>query len=186
MPGTQPPDGGEQGCGLADPLRLPGALVNIPWDYLYDARHGFVGLDPQIALACSLELPVPLRPFPISLPLRILAMISAPSDIAGLQIEQEWAKLNGALAASATYELHAAASEGGTPATAGQTAGVQQVAQAYAEVAAVGGGAESPVLPQEPASIGAATSVIYDAFFGQRMAKSSIRPILRYLYVRSD
>lgn len=90
MPGTQPPDGGEQGCGLADPLRLPGTLVNIPWDYLYDARHGFVGLDPQIALVCSLELPAPLRPFPISLPLRILAMISAPSDIAGLQIEQEW------------------------------------------------------------------------------------------------
>lgn len=86
----------------------------------------------------------------------------------------------------ATYELHAAASEGGTPATAGQTTGVQQVAQAYAEVAAVGGGAESPVLPQVPASIGAATSVIYDAFFGQRVAKSSIRPILRHLYVRSD
>ena len=42
------------------------------------------------------------------------------------------------------------------------------------------------MLPQEPASIGAATSVIYDAFFGQRMAKSSSRPILRHLYVRSD
>jgi hypothetical protein len=63
-------------------LRLPGTLANIPWGYLYDARHGFVGLDPQIALV------------------RSLAMISAPSDIAGLQIEQEWAKLNGALAAS--------------------------------------------------------------------------------------
>jgi hypothetical protein len=87
-------------AGLRIRLRLPGTLANIPWEYLYDARHGFVGLDPQIALVRSLELPAPLRPFPISLPLRILAMISAPSDIAGLQIEQEWAKLNGALAAS--------------------------------------------------------------------------------------
>ena len=87
-------------AGLRIRLRLPGTLANIPWEYLYDPRHGFVGPDPQIALVRSLELPAPLRPFPISLPLRILAMISAPSDIAGLQIEQEWAKLNGALTAS--------------------------------------------------------------------------------------
>lgn len=87
-------------AGLRIRLRLPGTLANIPWEYFYDARHGFVGLDPQIALVRSLELPAPLRPFPISLPLRILAMISAPSDIAGLQIEHERAKLNGALAAS--------------------------------------------------------------------------------------
>ena len=31
-----------------------------------------------------------------------------------------------------------------------------------------------------------ATSVIYDAFFDQRMAKISTGPILRHLYVRSD
>ena len=38
-----------------------------------------------------------MQAFPISPPLRILAMISAPSDVPGLQVDEEWAKLNDAL-----------------------------------------------------------------------------------------
>ena len=80
-------------AGLRIRLRLPGALANIPWEYLYDAQHGFLGLDPDTALVRYLELPAPVRPFPIRPPLRILAMISAPSDVAELDTDREWSKL---------------------------------------------------------------------------------------------
>ena len=84
-------------AGLRIRLRLPGALANVPWEYLYDAQHGFLGLDPDTALVRYLELPAPVRPFPIRPPLRVLAMISAPSDLVQLDAEQEWARLNRAL-----------------------------------------------------------------------------------------
>jgi len=87
-----------KGAGLRIRLRLPGALANVPWEYLYDKGHGFLGLSPGTALVRYVEMPKPARPFPISPPLRILAMISAPSDIVQLQGEEEWRKLNHALA----------------------------------------------------------------------------------------
>jgi len=85
-------------AGLRIRLRLPGTLANIPWEYLYDReRGGFLGLSPRTALVRYMELPAPVKPFPISPPLRILAMISAPSDVPGLAGEEEWVKLNDAL-----------------------------------------------------------------------------------------
>ena len=86
-------------AGLRIRLRLPGALANVPWEYLYDRQYGgFIGLSPEAALVRYVEMPVPVRPFPISPPLRILAMISAPDDMPGLEGEEEWEKLNSALA----------------------------------------------------------------------------------------
>jgi roadblock/LC7 domain-containing protein len=84
-------------AGLRIRLRLPGALANVPWEYLHETGYGFLGLSPEIALVRYVEMPVPVRPFPISPPLRILAMISAPTDIPGLAAEEEWGKLTGAL-----------------------------------------------------------------------------------------
>ena len=92
-------------AGLRIRLRLPGALANVPWEYLYDAQHGFLGLDPDTALVRYLELPAPVRPFPIRPPLRVLAMISAPSDLAQLDAEKEWARLKGALEPLASQGL---------------------------------------------------------------------------------
>jgi hypothetical protein len=86
-----------RGAGLRIRLRLPSALANIPWEYLYDSEYGFVSLSPETALVRYVETPAPVRPFPISPPLRILAMISAPSDVPGLKDEEEWDKLNDAL-----------------------------------------------------------------------------------------
>src|SRR6266487_972393 len=86
-----------RGAGLRIRLRLPPTLANIPWEYLYDDQYGFVGLSPETALVRYVQLPRPVRPFPVSPPLRILAMISAPSDVPGLQGEEEWAKLNDSL-----------------------------------------------------------------------------------------
>ena len=85
---------GSRDAGLRIRLRLPPALANIPWEYLYDASHGFLGLDPDTALVRYLELPSPVGPLSIRPPLRILAMISAPSDLTQLDAEQEWAKLD--------------------------------------------------------------------------------------------
>jgi tetratricopeptide (TPR) repeat protein len=88
-----------KGAGLRVRLRLPGTLANVPWEYLYDGDHGFLSLSPETALVRYLEMTTPARPFPISPPLRILAMIAAPSDAAGLSGQEEWAKLNSALGA---------------------------------------------------------------------------------------
>ncbi|MGH3846728.1 MAG: CHAT domain-containing WD40 repeat protein [Pseudonocardiaceae bacterium] len=84
-------------AGLRIRLRLPGALANIPWEYLYDPGYGFLGLSPETALVRYVEMPARVRPFPISPPLRILAMISAPNDVPGLEGEEEWIKLTAAL-----------------------------------------------------------------------------------------
>ncbi len=86
-----------KGAGLRIRLRLPGPLANVPWEYLYDGEYGFLGLSPETALVRYVEVPKPVQPLPISPPLRILAMISAPSDVPELQGEEEWDKLNGAL-----------------------------------------------------------------------------------------
>lgn len=46
-------------AGLRIRLRLPGALANIPWEYLHDAGYGFLGLSPETALIRYLEMPAP-------------------------------------------------------------------------------------------------------------------------------
>jgi CHAT domain len=84
-------------AGLRIRLRLPPALADIPWEYLYDREYGFVSLSPETALVRYVEMPRPVRPFPVSPPLRVLAMISAPGDVPGLQGDEEWDKLNAAL-----------------------------------------------------------------------------------------
>ncbi len=84
-------------AGLRIRLRLPGSLASIPWEYLHETGYGFLALSPETALVRYVEMPVPVRPFPISPPLRILAMISTPMDAQGLAAEEEWSKLTSAL-----------------------------------------------------------------------------------------
>jgi CHAT domain/Tetratricopeptide repeat len=86
-----------KGCGLRIRLRLPSALANIPWEYLYDREYGFVSLSPETALVRYVDMPRPAQPLPISPPLRILAMIAAPNDVPDLSGEEEWDKINAAL-----------------------------------------------------------------------------------------
>ena len=80
-------------AGLRVRLRLPGDLANIPWEYLYDDEYGFLGLDPRTALVRYLEMSAPVQPFPIRPPLRILTVVSAPTDIPEIDGEKEWGKL---------------------------------------------------------------------------------------------
>src|SRR5690348_16755043 len=64
-------------------------------------RQGRRPADPSAAARGPGQHPVgvprPGRPLPVSPPLRILAMISAPSDISELSGDDEWSKLNDAL-----------------------------------------------------------------------------------------
>ena len=85
-------------AGLRIRLRLPGALANVPWEYLHDQEYGFLSMSPDTALVRYIEMPTAERPFPVSPPLRILAMISAPEDVPGLKADQEWRKLRESLA----------------------------------------------------------------------------------------
>ena len=71
--------------------------MDTPWEYLYDREYGFIGLSPETALVRYVEIPAPVQAFPISPPLRILTMISAPSDLPRLQGDQEWSNLSEAL-----------------------------------------------------------------------------------------
>ena len=80
-------------AGLRVRLRLPGDLANIPWEYLYDDEYGFLGLDPRTALVRYLEMSALVQPFPIRPPLRILTIVSAPTDIPEIDGEKEWGKL---------------------------------------------------------------------------------------------
>ncbi len=84
-------------AGLRIRLRLPPDLVNLPWECLLDREYGFIGLAPETVLVRYPELPKPVKAFSISPPLRILAMISSPSDLAQLEGDEEWAKLKGSL-----------------------------------------------------------------------------------------
>ncbi|HSF80740.1 MAG TPA: CHAT domain-containing protein [Anaerolineales bacterium] len=91
----------KQRQGLRIRLRLNDApeLVNLPWEYLYNpSLNRFLSLSVNTPLIRYLELPERISPLPVSLPLRVLAVISSPSDYPGLDVEREWNNLNAALA----------------------------------------------------------------------------------------
>jgi len=86
--------------GLRVRLRLAEApeLVDIPWEYLYyPTLNRFLCLSVETPLVRYLDLPERIRSLAVKPPLRILVMISNPSDCRPLDVEQEWAKLNEAL-----------------------------------------------------------------------------------------
>jgi uncharacterized RDD family membrane protein YckC len=83
--------------GLRIRLRLAPAVQNAPWEYLHDREYGFLSLSPETPVVRYLPIPKPVRPLPVRPPLRILAMIAAPTDLQRLQHEEEWQKLRSSL-----------------------------------------------------------------------------------------
>jgi hypothetical protein len=74
-------------------------LADIPWEYLYNpSLNRFFALDDDTAIVRYLDVPERVRPVTVTLPLRVLVMISAPNDYAQLDVQQEWDNLNEALA----------------------------------------------------------------------------------------
>jgi hypothetical protein len=92
---------GQQDAGLR--LRLQFAdvpdLVNLPWEFLYNSSlNRFMALSSDTPIVRYLELREPVKPLAVTPPLRVLAMISSPSDYPPLDVEREWANLKEALA----------------------------------------------------------------------------------------
>jgi hypothetical protein len=92
---------GAQRAGLRLRLRLVDTpeLAGLPWEFLYDPRRNrFLALSHRTPLVRYLDLPDPPRPLSVEGPLRLLVMISSPSDYPILDVEQEWRILTEALA----------------------------------------------------------------------------------------
>lgn len=91
-----------RGCaGLRIRLRLTDVpeLADLPWEFLYNkSRNKFLALSTQTPLVRFLELPERIEPLSVRPPLRILAIISSPTDYPLLDVEQEWSNLRKALA----------------------------------------------------------------------------------------
>ena len=78
---------------LADP-----ALADLPWEFLYiQSVNRFLALSVQTPLVRYMDLPEVLQPIAVTPPIRVLAMISSPTDYPSLDVEGEWQRLNEAL-----------------------------------------------------------------------------------------
>ncbi len=74
-------------------------LAALPWEYLFDTRQDeYVCLSHSTPLVRYLEVPQPPRPLTVSLPLRILGVVTDPSDLASLNVKLEKERLERALA----------------------------------------------------------------------------------------
>lgn len=89
-----------EGKGLRLQLRIKDQrLAGLPWEYLYNpSLHRFLSLAVDTPVVRYLDLPEPVLPFPVALPLKILAVITSPKDLPLLDVEGEWQRLNQALA----------------------------------------------------------------------------------------
>jgi hypothetical protein len=91
----------EHGVGMRLRLRLADTpeLAKLPWEFLYDPdRDRFLAQSRRSPLVRYLDLPDPPQPLSVEGPLRLLVMISSPSDYPELDVEREWNLLTDALA----------------------------------------------------------------------------------------
>lgn len=89
-----------QGAGLRIRLHLNGVpeLADLPWEFIYSpSLNRFLSLSVESPLVRYMELPERIRPLAIVPPLRVLAIISNPTDQEPLDVEREWANLRQAV-----------------------------------------------------------------------------------------
>ena len=90
-----------QNVGLRLRLRLSDTpeLAELPWEFLYDTGHKrFLARSRHSPLVRYLDLPDPPHSLSVDGPLRVMVVISNPSDYDQLDAEREWRLLNSALA----------------------------------------------------------------------------------------
>jgi hypothetical protein len=90
-----------QAKGLRIRLRLSETpeLINLPWEYLYDpAFQRFYALSADTPIVRFLDLPDRVGSAMVEPPLKVLVMLSSPSDYPPLDVEAEWSRLMKALA----------------------------------------------------------------------------------------
>jgi hypothetical protein len=83
-----------EGKGLRISLSLAGTpeLMDLPWEFLYDDPR-FLSVSTWTPVVRYLDLPFERRPLTVTLPLRILAMISLPAEAVRLDVDEERRKL---------------------------------------------------------------------------------------------
>jgi hypothetical protein len=89
-----------QAKGLRIRLRLSDTpeLINLPWEYLYDpAFQRFYALSADTPIVRFLDLPDRVGSVLVEPPLKVLVMLSSPSDYPPLDVEAEWNRLKTAL-----------------------------------------------------------------------------------------
>jgi Tol biopolymer transport system component len=91
----------ERGLGLRLRLRLADCpeLADLPWECLYDTdQNRHLALSDWTPLIRYLDLPGRMRALAVSPPLRVLLLVSSPTDLARLDVEQEFENLHQAIA----------------------------------------------------------------------------------------
>jgi TolA-binding protein len=69
-------------------------LADLPWEFLYDKDDDwFVALSGATPVVRYLQLPNQPRPLSVTLPLRVLAIRSEPTDYPSLDFEAEWSQV---------------------------------------------------------------------------------------------
>jgi len=89
-----------QGAGLRVRLHLGKVpqLADLPWEFLYNASmNRFLTLSVDTPLVRFLDLPERIRPIAVRPPLRILMVISSPTDFPRLDVKRETEKMKEAL-----------------------------------------------------------------------------------------
>ncbi|MBN1936714.1 MAG: CHAT domain-containing protein [Anaerolineae bacterium] len=89
----------QQGKGLRLKLRFESpALAALPWEFLYSPQKSeYLCLSRNTPIVRYLEVPQPIGPLTITLPLRILGMVASPRDLPPLDIEREKQRIENAL-----------------------------------------------------------------------------------------
>ena len=84
--------------GLRVTLRLGQApeLSQIPWEYLCEDGR-FLSVSERTPIVRYLDLKKAHKPLTLTPPIRILGMVSSPSDVVELDVEEEKSRLNQAL-----------------------------------------------------------------------------------------
>ena len=89
---------GNDGLRIRLSLEKSGELARLPWEFLRDPSRDFLALSrstPVVRYAPQLTL---RRPLSVTIPLRVLVMISTPTNFPTLDVEGEWQRLQQATA----------------------------------------------------------------------------------------
>src|SRR5687767_2871653 len=89
-----------QNAGLRIRLRLGDpSVVDLPWEFLYNRSvNRFIALSVHTPLVRYMDLPERIQPIAVKPPIRVLVIVSSPSDFPPLDVEAEWARLKESLA----------------------------------------------------------------------------------------
>ena len=91
----------DAGEGLRLRLQLTDApeIAGLPWELLFDRRtNSYPAQSERTPLVRYLEVPHPPRPLTVDGPLRILVVLSSPTDLPELDVEAEWRRMQDMLA----------------------------------------------------------------------------------------